>query len=161
MITLKGSITIRAVAGRNGSFHVGRLSTSVGAVMVKEPALNAYAPGEYSGEFTLDRLYPHAYASNGHLIVEVRASLADFVIEASSRGSITPDSGTTEAAPAPPHPDAVLFGALWPLGERVKLHSGTCSGTAFRRQRDRLKALGYVFQPAEQVWVRAYQRSAA
>lgn len=48
--------------------------------------------------------------------------------------------------------DEILFGTLWPLGSNVKLDT-TVERALFRRQKDRLKALGYRFQPVGQVWV--------
>ncbi|MGQ0697511.1 MAG: DUF3275 family protein [Panacagrimonas sp.] len=47
--------------------------------------------------------------------------------------------------------DATLFGALWPLGEIVKLDS-TVDRRVLREQRDRLDALGYEFAPLSQDW---------
>jgi hypothetical protein len=47
--------------------------------------------------------------------------------------------------------DAVLFGALWPLGEIVKLDA-TVDRRVLRQQRDRLGALGYEFAPLSQDW---------
>jgi hypothetical protein len=47
--------------------------------------------------------------------------------------------------------DAALFGALWPLGEIVKLDA-TVDRRSLRQQRDRLGALGYEFAPLSQDW---------
>jgi hypothetical protein len=47
--------------------------------------------------------------------------------------------------------DATLFGALWPLGEIVKLDA-TVDRRVLRQQRDRLGALGYEFAPMSQDW---------
>ncbi len=47
--------------------------------------------------------------------------------------------------------DAALFGALWPLGDVVKLDA-TVDRRALRQQRDRLGALGYEFAPLSQDW---------
>ena len=47
--------------------------------------------------------------------------------------------------------DTVLFGALWPLGEIVKLDA-TVDRRVLRQQRDRLGALGYKFAPLSQDW---------
>ena len=52
--------------------------------------------------------------------------------------------------------DEALFGALWPLGEQVKLDPTVDRGT-FRTQRDRLKYLGYTFQALGQMWIRPGQ----
>ncbi len=47
--------------------------------------------------------------------------------------------------------DAALFGALWPLGDVVKLDA-TVDRRVLRQQRDRLGALGYEFAPLSQDW---------
>lgn len=47
--------------------------------------------------------------------------------------------------------DAALFGALWPLGDIVKLDA-TVDRRLLRQQRDRLGALGYEFTPLSQNW---------
>ena len=49
--------------------------------------------------------------------------------------------------------DAALFGALWPLGDVVKLDA-TVDRRTLREQRDRLGALGYEFEPLSQQWHR-------
>lgn len=49
--------------------------------------------------------------------------------------------------------DAHLFGALWPLGDTVKLDTSV-SRALFRQQKERMKALGYTFQASGQLWVR-------
>jgi hypothetical protein len=47
--------------------------------------------------------------------------------------------------------DEKLFGTLWPLGPEVKLDT-TVDRMVFRKQRERLKALGYKFSAVGQVW---------
>lgn len=49
--------------------------------------------------------------------------------------------------------DAVLFGLLWPLQESFKLDP-TVDRELFRQQRDRLKSLGYKFNPIGQFWAK-------
>jgi len=66
-------------------------------------------------------------------------------------------SGPTEAVSSETDrgdADAGLFGPLWPLVDEVKLDP-TIDRALFRSQRDRLKALGYTFQPLGQVWLQA------
>ncbi|MWA29790.1 DUF3275 family protein [Burkholderia pseudomallei] len=47
--------------------------------------------------------------------------------------------------------DETLFGALWPLGDIVKLDA-TVDRRLLRQQRDRLGTLGYEFAPLSQDW---------
>lgn len=49
--------------------------------------------------------------------------------------------------------DERLFGALWPLGDVVKLDA-TVDRRLLRQQRDRLGTLGYEFAPLSQDWHR-------
>lgn len=60
--------------------------------------------------------------------------------------------GATDALPD--NGDEPLFGVLWPLGATVKLDTTVDRGL-FRRQKDRLKALGYRFNAVGQTWTRA------
>jgi hypothetical protein len=50
--------------------------------------------------------------------------------------------------------DVQLFGALWPLGDAVRLDTSV-SRAVFRQQKERMKALGYTFQASGQLWVRS------
>ncbi len=50
--------------------------------------------------------------------------------------------------------DKALFGHIYPLGGVVALDP-TVDRAQFRRQRDRLKALGYHFDPLQQSWMKA------
>ena len=50
--------------------------------------------------------------------------------------------------------DKALFGHIYPLGGIVALDP-TVDRAQFRRQRDRLKALGYHFDPLQQSWMKA------
>jgi hypothetical protein len=49
--------------------------------------------------------------------------------------------------------DTELFGLLWPLADALKLDP-TVDRNIFRKQRDRLKAIGYRFEPMGQQWIR-------
>jgi hypothetical protein len=49
--------------------------------------------------------------------------------------------------------DEKLFWTLWPLSQSVKLDTTVDRGV-FRQQKERLKALGYRFQPVGQTWQR-------
>ena len=67
------------------------------------------------------------------------------LIDTTPFGSTVPDTAATETA------DAALFGALWPLGDVVKLDA-TVDRRLLRQQRDRLGAMGYEFAPLSQDW---------
>ncbi|VEF16698.1 ATPase [Stutzerimonas stutzeri] len=61
------------------------------------------------------------------------------------------EPATVSAAASAEADDAALFGALWPLGETVKLDA-TVDRRVLRQQRDRLDKLGYEFAPLSQDW---------
>ena len=67
-----------------------------------------------------------------------------------AQNELFPPTGNAEDDGA----DARLFGALWPLGDTVKLDTSV-SRALFRQQKERMKALGYAFQASGQWWVRA------
>ena len=62
-----------------------------------------------------------------------------------------PPSNSPAATEETTQADAALFGAVWPLGQIVKLDS-TVDRRLLRKQRDRLDALGYDFDYASQNW---------
>ena len=69
----------------------------------------------------------------------------------------TPFGSEPAAASAEASADATMaatrrvFGALWPLGDVVKLDA-TVDRRVLRQQRDRLGDLGYEFAPLSQDW---------
>lgn len=85
--------------------------------------------------------------------VETQASLPPVARPAADSGAPITD---TPPPLDPDSEDAALFGALWPLADTVKLDT-TVDRAQFRRQKDRLKALGYRFQPLGQTWQRPMQ----
>ncbi|MGL6077192.1 DUF3275 family protein [Methyloversatilis discipulorum] len=77
-------------------------------------------------------------AMSGDPLVDTRPFGVDVPVKPSSK-------------PVAQDDDATLFGALWPLGEIVKLDA-TVDRRLLRQQRDRLGALGYEFAPLSQDW---------
>ncbi|WP_416391779.1 DUF3275 family protein [Alloalcanivorax xenomutans] len=75
---------------------------------------------------------------------------SDPLVDTTPFGTTAPD---TPAQPVVQDDDATLFGALWPLGDIVKLDA-TVDRRQLRQQRDRLSALGYEFAPLSQDWHR-------
>ncbi len=88
-------------------------------------------------------------------------AVASTPVEAEAPASSDPLVDTAPfGADVPPKPaatqtaqdeDATLFGALWPLGDVVKLDA-TVDRRVLRQQRDRLGVLGYEFAPLSQDW---------
>ncbi len=71
-------------------------------------------------------------------------------VVAQDRATETKDEGID---PLETETDAELFGLLWPLANPLKLDP-TVDRNVFRKQRDRLKALGYKFQAINQQWLK-------
>ncbi len=67
-----------------------------------------------------------------------------------SQNEMFPPAGN----PGDDEADTQLFGSLWPLGDTVKLDTSV-NRSLFRRQKERIKALGYSFQASGQRWVLA------
>jgi len=177
MIKVSGVLHIKIVTGRNGDFRVGRLVTDIGEFAVKDAELDQYEAGRYEGEFGISRISPSYYSTAGRLVVEVRATLA--MIELASVDEPEPTLGGLEQDPLDETPvvvpvvtevvaaetkqegvaplatasDADLFGLLWPLTNTLKLDP-TVDRNVFRKQRDRLKALGYTFEAIGQQWLK-------
>ena len=179
MIKLPGVLHIRIINGRNGDFRVGRLVTGIGEFAVKDAELDQYDEGRYEGYFGISQIYPSYYSTSGRLVVEVRARL-DLIDLASAEAPESVECGLEQdpldeqpAAvnaipqdlsadhadeegldkPADTDSDAQLFGLLWPLTNPIKLDP-TVDRNQFRKQRDRLKALGYKFQAIGQQWLK-------
>ncbi len=82
--------------------------------------------------------------------VEAKAATSDDpLVDTTPFGADVP--AKLASKPVTQDDDATLFGALWPLGEIVKLDA-TVDRRLLRQQRDRLGALGYEFAPLSQDW---------
>jgi len=159
MIKLSGSVQIRSITGRNGSFNVGRLNTEIGEFAVKR-GIEEFDAGVYSGEFTISRIYPASFVIGGRSIVEVRADVEAIALIDVDTTFEELASTVVEAEPEPetvtalPDEDAELFGDIWPLEDKVKLDP-TVDRSLLRKQATRLKELGYQFQPVGRLFQKA------
>jgi hypothetical protein len=80
MITLPGQLAIKTIHGRNGDFNVGRLATSIGEFVVKNPELDQYPEGKYDGDFIVVEIRPATYNANGRMVIEIRAILGGMTL---------------------------------------------------------------------------------
>ncbi|WP_163558389.1 DUF3275 family protein [Halomonas sp. NO4] len=80
MIKLPGRLTVRTIHGRNGPFNVGRLATSIGEFVIKDPQLDQFSEGMFEGEFLLLEIRPASYFAGGRLVVEVRAKVGEMLL---------------------------------------------------------------------------------
>lgn len=111
-VTVNGSLQVLVRTGRNGEFKVGKLKTTIGLFSVKDPLLEELAPGEYAGAFIIEEVYPWSYSTPGYSIMEVRAKLADIMIDSESDSSDPePDQLPDPADEQPAPPDTTNQGA--------------------------------------------------
>lgn len=109
-VIVSGTLVIREIPKRaGGSFKVGKLSTHIGQFEVKNPELDQYEPGTYSGNFCIDKIYPSYYTAGGKIVIEMRAVLSCFVLAGFDQetGEAEPmeiDPAEEEAATATPEP---------------------------------------------------------
>lgn len=175
-LILPGTLAIREINGRNGPFRVGTLQTAIGDFAIKDPILDQYDEGKYDGQFQIERIYQGHYIAGGRSVTEIRAKLADMVIEDidteapapieaepdpidTEKQEPVPVKDKTELAPKPiPEKgieenadDNSLFGLLMPLREKVKLDASV-DRKDLRLQIERLGELGYEFDAKTQTW---------
>lgn len=183
ILSIPGTLVIKVIHGRNGEFRVGHLHTEIGEFAVKDRVLDQYEEGSYEGVFGIRQIYSSSYNTSSRIVIETRAVLADIalqnvdmeaskdyesleqdpleeeqgpsvLLQSDSEISSEVDSKVSKTvAMGDDDSDAELFALLWPLGETVKLDP-TVDRALFRQQRDRLKVLGYHFQPVGQLWHR-------
>ena len=182
MITLNGTLRVRSINGRNGRFNVADLTTEIGEFKVKDAFLDQFEEGAYDGAFQIGRIFAASYTYGGRITIETRAHvlgvrlhndqlptevvepdpIEEAEVNPEPAAEITAQADTAEAIdPAPTaveheeeDPDKLLFGHIYPLGGTVALDP-TVDRARFRRQRDRLKELGYRFEPLQQSWLKA------
>ena len=109
-VVVPGTLIIRDIPKRaGGSFKVGKLSTHIGQFEVKNPELDQYEAGTYTGNFCIDKIYPSHYMAGGRIVIEMRAVLSCFVLAGFDQetGEAEPmeiDPAEEEAATATPEP---------------------------------------------------------
>ena len=97
-VTVEGTLKVKIIHGSRGAFSVGDLTTSIGSFNVKDPVLDQFEEGTYSGRFVIETIYAWSYSARGRSVVEVRAKLADLMIDESQDGS--PGTAPVEPDPA-------------------------------------------------------------
>jgi hypothetical protein len=99
-IRIEGKIAVKSVAGRNGNFSVGDLTTGIGDFKVVDAILDQFEPGTYEGVFLVEQIYPSSWTWRGKVMIEVRAKLADIILSTHSEVVVP----TAEA----PEPDPIV-----------------------------------------------------
>ncbi|BCD97679.1 DUF3275 family protein [Marinagarivorans cellulosilyticus] len=183
MITVPGKINIRTISGRFGDFNVGTLECSIGSFSVKDPAIDEFSEGVYTGSFVIESIKPDSYVASGRMVVEVRARLKGIMLDdelslpsepesyeqdpleqecqsvkdvqaPAASAKVDSKAETSNLTPAADENDGgCLFGVLWPLGSVVRLDS-TIERLRLRQQKKFLQDNGYSFRVAQQHWVK-------
>ncbi|WP_018606065.1 DUF3275 family protein [Uliginosibacterium gangwonense] len=80
-ISIRGTLRVKSVTGRNGRFSVGDLETEIGTFRIKDAVLDQYRDGIYTGTFWLSEVFNSSYSANGRLVIELRARTAGMQID--------------------------------------------------------------------------------
>lgn len=178
MLSITGRLVVNTISGNFGTFNVGTLYSSIGDFVVKYDGLDEFNEGTYEGQFIVRRTYQKTRKFRVGIIIEPVAEIDNVIFDNVFEGSqdalpaAIPDpiEEEMEEAGVLPEPNVsnegrydnrseddakVLFGGLWPLGDTVKLDP-TVGRSAFREQRDYLKANGYTFNSKEQSWAKTH-----
>jgi hypothetical protein len=119
---LHGVLTIKSIPSAKGSFSVGDLATGIGTFKVKDALIDQYEPGRYTGNFVISEIYPTSYTWRGKVWVEVRARLAEIILDAA-------DVESEEALAATPvptsDPDPIEESTLTPPAAPIDASSTT------------------------------------
>ncbi len=97
-VTVDGTLRVKIIHGSRGAFSVGDLATSIGSFSVKDSVLDQFEEGTYSGRFVIETIYPWSYSTRGRTVIEIRARLADLMIDETQEGS--PSTAPAEPDPA-------------------------------------------------------------
>lgn len=112
MIKLTG-ITLRVKKirqGRFGDFCVADLSTDIGEFKVKDPILDQFDDGEYTGTVWISEIFLSQYMAWGKAVTEIRARLHDLQLDGGFE---------RESVPEALEPDPVEEPPAWPAPKPV------------------------------------------
>ena len=130
------------------------LECDLGKFVINDKRLEQFPTGNYKGLFELIRIIPVAQMVEGGLIVETAAELKTFALTDSFKEPVKSNSADlfTPQTEDSSEKDKELFGTLWPLGGNIK-QDFTLDRDILRKQSQRLKELGYVFDKDNQTWL--------
>lgn len=180
-IRISGILTVKEIKGANGRFCVGDLNCPLGEFKVKEPILDQFEEGVYQGDFLIERFFLSSYVWRGKSTTDIRARVMEVFLDTAEEGKVDevqtePDPISTEPAVAigdapvqavvvsdscgddksPEYQELLsVFGpelVKQVFGRKELKLDPTVDRTLFRAQRDRLKAMGYIFDAKSQSW---------
>jgi hypothetical protein len=102
-VRIQGTLSVKRINGANGPFCVGSLVSEIGEFRVKDAVLEQFEEGAYQGTFWIAQIFPSSYITNGRMVVEIRAKLADLQIdEHDAKAEATPEQEPDPANEATP-----------------------------------------------------------
>ncbi|MDQ6211500.1 DUF3275 family protein [Achromobacter xylosoxidans] len=100
MIKISGTLEVKTIRGGNGDFNVGELQTAIGEFKIKDKILEQFQSGTYPGEFLISKIYPHSYTWYGKITIEIRAALAEVMLESDEPDDAEMPTQASEPDPA-------------------------------------------------------------
>lgn len=99
-IMVHGTLSVQRIPSVNGEFSVGKLDCELGMLNIKDPHLDQFETGAYTGRFGIVKVYSHGYAARtGCFIVETRAVLDEYLIHSDEPGNLDDDIALRETDP--------------------------------------------------------------
>lgn len=101
---INGTLLVQRINGTHGSFSVGKIECEFGILNIKDPHLDQFDSGKYPGRFNIERIFPIGYMTRtGAFIVEIRAKVTDYLIDADEPGMLDRSIALTETDPLESH----------------------------------------------------------
>lgn len=170
-ITIPGKLTVKTVQGKRGSFNVADLATDIGEFQLKNPVLMKFAPGEYEGNFVIDKLKVNCYTwgSGASSYIDAILDWAELELFAQSCGFANDEEVPAQFAhggmdPAAPTENAIILPQYAETVGHVESMIGNgyaqialgeyllSDRDALNHVRDMLRQAGYAFNPPTQSW---------
>jgi hypothetical protein len=101
MKVFDGTLRVETINGRRGPFNVGTLTTTIGVFKVKDKELDQFDPGDYIGNFQVEKIFTASNPWRGGYFTEIVAQIAEggFLIDQEDAPSNV--SGEAQAEPDP------------------------------------------------------------
>lgn len=156
MTIVSGLLSISEVFNPKKAF--GILRCQLGSFVVRNPALANYDEGDYEGFFEINTIKLVCKKIREKYVFQMEAVLLLMAFP-DNKKSCAMQIEATDAVPIEPvvqvedlsDDDKVLFGSLWPLGDKVQIDM-TQNRKVIDQQAKRLSAMGYVFILSKQIW---------
>ena len=101
MKMFEGTLQVETIRGRRGPFNVGKLITDIGEFKVKDKELDQFEPGDYSGNFQVERIYTASNPWRGGFFTEIIAKIADGGFLIDQEDTFDAQAGYAQVEPDP------------------------------------------------------------